>query len=75
MVNDLKLENCKTVTTPGTSTEGRTAEDCKELLPPYDESKYRALVARANYISPDRPDVSFAVKELAKSMAKPTRGD
>ena len=26
-------------------------------------------------MSPDRPDVSFAAKELAKSMAKQTKGD
>ena len=36
MVNDLELENCKTVTTPGTSTEGRTGEECEELLAPHE---------------------------------------
>ena len=30
---------------------------------------------RANYLAPDRPDIAFAVTELAKSMAKPAEGD
>ena len=36
---------------------------------------YRAIVARANYLAPDRPDIAFAVNELARSMSSPTRGD
>ena len=32
----------------------------------------RTLVARANYISIDRPDIAFAVKELCRIMSKPT---
>ena len=32
-------------------------------------------MARANYLSPDRPDIAFVVKELARAMSSPTRGD
>ena len=38
-------------------------------------SEYRALAARANYLAADRPDIQYAVKELCKSMARPTVGD
>ena len=37
--------------------------------------RYRAIVARANYLSPDRPDIAYAVKEFARSMSAPTKGD
>ena len=75
MLAELGLKECTHVTTPGISTEGRTGMDCEKPLQPRDESRYRALVARANYISPDRPDIAFAAKELAKAMASPTQGD
>ena len=37
-----------------------------------DATMYRALTARASYLSQDRSDIKFAVKELASGMAKPT---
>ena len=36
---------------------------------------YRAMTARANYMSQDRSDVQFAVKELSRGMASPTMLD
>ena len=33
---------------------------------------YRALAARANYLSLDRPDISFAAKELCLQFSQPT---
>ena len=38
-------------------------------------TKYRALVARANYIAVDRGDIAFCVKELARCMSTPSRQD
>ena len=34
-------------------------------------SRYRRLVARGNFIAIDRQDIQFAIKELARDMAKP----
>ena len=36
---------------------------------------YQAIAARLNYISPDRPDIGFAVKEAARNMSKPRVSD
>ena len=36
-----------------------------------DARSYRAIAARLHYISPDRPDIGFAVKEPARNMSKP----
>ena len=36
--------------------------------------RYRGIVARLNYLSPDRIDIQFAVKECARNMATPREG-
>ena len=33
------------------------------------------LFVRLNYISPDRPDIGYAVKESAQNMSKPRASD
>ena len=35
-------------------------------------TQYKSIVARANYLSTDRPDIQYAVKKLATHMSKPT---
>ena len=37
-------------------------------------SRYRALAARLNYLSSDRPDMQYAVKEACREMSSPTTG-
>lgn len=65
----------KAATTPGIKDEGRTSEDHNMPFGDKDATSYRAIVARCNYLAPGRPDIAFAVKELARAMANPTRGD
>ena len=45
------------------------------MLGPEEATAYRALAARANYLSLDRPDIQFATKELCRAFARPTRRD
>ena len=75
IINQLKLTDAKVVATPGTKDEGRTTNDCREEREGEQASQFRALTARCNYISPERPDIAFAVKELSRSMSKPIKGD
>ena len=75
IVDQLKLKEAKAVATPGTKEEGTTTHDCTEALDEQQSSMYRAITARCNYISPDRPDIAYIVKELARKMATPTKGD
>ena len=49
----------KAVVTPGVDYEG-AVDEYPELVGEYAHA-YRRLVARANYISIDRPDIAFAV--------------
>ena len=61
--------------------EGRAkdadAEHINAESPLSDEKRtaYRAIVARANYLSPDRPDIAYSAKELARGTSTPTDGD
>ena len=42
-------------------------------LSPEMATSFRALAARANYLSQDRPDLAFAAKELCREFAAPTQ--
>ncbi len=52
-------------------------DGCDEDPPlgPAEASTFRALAARANYLAQDRPDIQFAVKEIARRMATPVGRD
>ena len=39
-----------------------------------DATRYRAIVARCNFLSIDRPDLMFASKECSRHMSNPTNG-
>ena len=67
-------KNAKAVTSPG---ERRAFED-REEHPELDRSeskRYRAIIARANYMSTERSDVQYSVKELSRFMAIPKTCD
>ena len=75
IVRQLELEQSKAVGTPGTKEEGTTQLTMEHPLSSQQTSNYRALVARCDHLAPDRPDIAFSVKELARQMAAPTNGD
>ena len=72
VVEQLGLKEAKPVSTPGAKEEGTIQEDSEQPLEGNEVSKYRALVARCNYSSPDRFDISYSVKELARNMSSLT---
>ena len=47
-------------------------EDNDQLLNPTDATEFKALSARANFLSQHRPDLAFASKELCRRFAAPT---
>ena len=70
MVRDMGLNvTSKSHTTPGTNEKGKEVKD--ERLSPEMTSRYRAWVARANYLSQDRSDIAYATKELTRRMSDP----
>ena len=73
MVEQLGIKGTsRAVTAPG--TEEQKEEDKEEDHPLEEQKKteYRGIAARMNYLSQDRPDIMFAVKELTRHMAQPT---
>ena len=77
VIRHLGVENCKPVTTPG-CTEAEYDETSRgeyEPLRGAEATEYRTLAARLNYLALDRMDIQFAVKEVAKHMARPVALD
>ena len=54
---------------------GKEQKEESEELSGESATSFRALAARANFLAIDRPDMSFAVKELCRGMAHPTKHD
>lgn len=60
---------------PGTRDERTTKDDSRTFLDENEAVKYKLIVARCNYLVPDRLDMAYAVKGLAGAMATPCEGD
>jgi hypothetical protein len=72
MLKAMGMEGCNTTVVPG--TRERLSEEERELSPS-EASVYRSVVARGNYLSQDRADIRYIVKELCQKMSKPTNVD
>ena len=72
LVEDLHLEGAKPFGTPGCKA---TAEQLLEDAPvPADqETPFRAVAARTNYLAADRPECQYPAKEVCRWMSAPTK--
>jgi len=68
VIKDLGLEQAKPAATPGIKDEPEQAEP----LGPEAHRRYRTLVGRLLYMSLDRADIQYAVKELSRQLHAPT---
>ena len=71
IIKEPGLENSKGLTTPGFD---EPVNDDDPELEDWRATKFRSVAARANHLALDRPDLQFAVKELCRSMSRPTEG-
>jgi hypothetical protein len=62
-------------TKPVNTTGNKNKEVDEEELESEQATQYRAMTARCNYLSQDRSDIQYAVKELCRSMSRPTVED
>ena len=72
LVRDLGLAGANAVSTPGLKASKEEVENDKPLA----QDKYtafRAVAARSNYLSADRPECQFAAKEICRWMSSPTQ--
>ena len=72
MLRDMKMESCNPVQVPGTADEPGGGDAPIEGGQAH---VYRSVVARANYLAQDRPDIRYAVKELCRHMSQPSGRD
>ena len=72
IIEQLLDKGARIVSTPG--VDKKESDEDQQELPPAQASQYRALVARCNYMSFDRPDIQYAVKEACRDMASPNMG-
>ena len=72
IIEQLGLHSAKPVSTPGVKD---TSEELSDPLNEADATLYRSMVARVNYLAQDRPDLSFASKELSRHMSAPAEKD
>ena len=73
-MQSMNLDNSKSVKTPGEDVPTWKVQEEEEDLPATQITKYRMIAARANYLSTDRMDIQFAVKECCRGMAAPQIG-
>ncbi len=74
IINELGIkEESKSLVNPATPSTVATPEE-EEELGTEQATMYRALTARGIYLAQDRTDVQYAVKELSRKMATPTKG-
>jgi hypothetical protein len=78
IVKQLGLEKeSRSLSTPGVKQEEKKGETegCERELNGSQSTLYRALVARGIYLSQDRSDIGYSIKELSRKMSKPDTGD
>ena len=73
IIEQMGVKDSRSVKTPGVKEEGDDVQNDEEELPREESGMYRAIAARSNYLAADRSDIQFAVKEICRSMSKPTR--
>ena len=64
-----------TLSHPGGDKKTIEEEERNEELQGKEATRFRAVAARANYLSADRLDIQYAVKEVCRRMAKPVKND
>ena len=64
-------EESKAVATPAIRVKPGEVLGGEKEISAQEATIFRSIVARANYLSQDRSDIRFAVKELSRRMAKP----
>ena len=74
-LRDWEMEGCKSVTTPGTKEEESKGSQANDPVSKEEAARYRSTACLLNYLALDRPDISFATKEVCRRLTEPDRTD
>ena len=80
VIRALGLEGASPAPTPGVAAKAETrVEDIEESTDPEvgheETTMFRAVATRLNYLSQDRPDITFATMKLCSKMSRPDAQD
>ena len=75
IIQETGASDKSTLSHPGGDKKVLEEEGDSKELTGSEATRFRAVAARANYLSADRPDIQYAVKEVCRRMAKPVEGD
>ena len=71
IIREMGMEGAKSVKTPGEDVPSWKLDTEEEYLEGAQATTFRGIVARANYLSADRMNIQYAVKECSRGMANP----
>ena len=74
LIQAMNLSGAKGVKAPGEDEKNWEMSENDQAVDPEEETHFRALAARADYLALDRMDLQYATKEVCRGMAAPTRG-
>ena len=72
LLKEADMLNCNAAPAPGTKA---ASSEMEQPLTKEQHSAYRRAVARMQWMTYTRPDISYATKELARSLTGPTTAD
>ena len=73
IIQETGASNASPLSHPGGDKKVIEEEEKSEDLQEKEATRFRAVAARANYLSADRPDVQYVVKEVCRRMANPVK--
>ena len=71
ILEDIEMVECNGSYVPGVKLQEADGDD--DELRVLDLTKYRSVVARANFAAQNRPDIQYSVKELCRDMSRPVQ--
>ena len=74
LLKETNMILCNAATAPGTVVL-KTPAETEQQLTPEEHAAYRRIVGKQQWMTYTRPDISFATKELARSLTEPTTAD
>ena len=71
----MNLHNSNPAPAPGTSALKAATADQEQQLSKEEHAQFRRAVGKLQWLTYTRPDISYATKELARSLQQPTTAD
>ena len=75
LLTEMGLQDCKPAPAPGTSALKTATADHEQALSQEEHAQFRRAVGKLQWMTYTRPDISYATKELARSLQQPTTAD